>query len=81
MGLGLKVIATSRSGQSPCRIFTVVSLDELLAASDYVSLHLPLTPQTRHMIGPRQLAQMRPTAYLINTARGGLIDAERWPRR
>ncbi len=46
----------------------------MLAASDYVSLHLPLTPETRHLIGRQQLARMKPSAYLINTARGGLID-------
>jgi D-3-phosphoglycerate dehydrogenase len=49
-------------------------LDSLLSRSDYISLHAPLTPQTRHLIGAAQLARMKPTAYLINTARGGLID-------
>jgi D-3-phosphoglycerate dehydrogenase len=49
-------------------------LEELLAESDYVSLHVPLAPQTRGMIGREQLALMKPSAYLINTARGGLID-------
>jgi D-3-phosphoglycerate dehydrogenase len=49
-------------------------LDELLARSDYISLHLPLTPQTKHLIGAAQLTRMKPTAYLINTARGGLVD-------
>ena len=49
-------------------------MNDLLAQSDYVSLHAPLTPQTRHLIGAAQLARMKPTAYLINTARGGLID-------
>jgi D-3-phosphoglycerate dehydrogenase len=52
----------------------LVALDALLGQSDYVSLHVPLTPTTRHMIGATQLAQMKPSAYLINTARGGLID-------
>ena len=74
MGLGLKIVATSRSGRSLMPGVTIVSLDELLAGSDYVSLHVPLTPQTRHMIGAAQLAKMKPSAYLINTARGGLID-------
>ncbi len=72
--LGLNVIATSRSAQSADSGVRIVSLEELLRSSDYVSLHLPLVEQTRHMIGARQLAWMKPSAYLINTARGGLID-------
>ncbi len=50
------------------------SLDGVLAASDIVSLHLPLTKETRHLVGVRELARMKPCAYLVNTARGGLID-------
>lgn len=72
--LGLKVLATSRSRPAPPAGVTYCTLDELLANSDYVSLHTPLTPETRHLIGGQQLARMKPTAYLINTARGGLID-------
>jgi phosphoglycerate dehydrogenase-like enzyme len=49
-------------------------LDEVLRTSDIVSLHVPLTPQTRHMIGIEQLRSMRPTAYLINTCRGPVVD-------
>lgn len=51
-----------------------VSLEELLAESDYVSLHTKVTAETRHMIGLKQIKLMKPTAYLINTARGGLIN-------
>lgn len=54
----------------------VGSLDELLRASDVLSLHAPLLPQTRHMIGRAQLALMPPGSIVINTARGGLIDTE-----
>lgn len=49
-------------------------LDELLAESDFVSLHTPYTPETRHQIGAREIALMKPTAYIINTARGPIID-------
>jgi D-3-phosphoglycerate dehydrogenase len=73
-GLGLKIVATSRSGQSALPGVQIVSLDELLVQSDYVSLHVPLTSETKHMIGTSQLAKMKRSAYLINTARGGLID-------
>jgi phosphoglycerate dehydrogenase-like enzyme len=51
-----------------------VSLDELLAGADYVSIHCPLTDRTRNLIGARELGRMKPTAYLINTARGGIVD-------
>jgi glyoxylate reductase len=53
---------------------TYVPLDQLLQESDFVSLHSPLKPETRHQIGARQLALMKPTAFLINTARGPIID-------
>jgi glyoxylate reductase len=51
-------------------------LDELLARSDFVSLHVPLTPATRGMIGEAELARMRPDACLINTARGEVVDEQ-----
>lgn len=51
-----------------------VELDALLARSHAVSLHVPLTPQTRHLLGAAQIARMRPDAVLINTARGGVLD-------
>jgi lactate dehydrogenase-like 2-hydroxyacid dehydrogenase len=51
-----------------------VELSELLAAADVVSLHVPLTSENRHLIGPAELAAMKPTAILINTARGPVID-------
>jgi D-3-phosphoglycerate dehydrogenase len=50
------------------------SVEEVLRESDFVSLHTPLTPATRHMIGKDQLAMMKPTAYLINCSRGEVVD-------
>lgn len=51
-----------------------VQLDQLLSESDYVSLHAALTPQSRNLLGEAQFRKMKPTAYLINTARGALVD-------
>ena len=53
---------------------TSVTLDELLAQSDFVSLNTGLTAETRHLIGMEQLRRMKQTAYLINCARGELVD-------
>lgn len=73
-GLGLKVLATSRSKKPTPPGVTLCSLNELLSGSDYISLHVPATPETRGMIGREQFALMKPTAYLVNTARGAIID-------
>ena len=51
------------------------TLEELLAASDTVSLHCPLSDETRHLINPQTVEAMKPSAYLVNTARGGVVDA------
>ena len=75
--LKLHVLTTGRTPKGHQELPPGVSwceIDELLSRSDYVSLHLPLTPQTKHVIAAPQLARMKASAYLINTARGGLID-------
>jgi glycerate dehydrogenase len=70
---GMDVCTTSRSPVAEPGVMQL-ELDELLATSDVVSLHLPLNEHTRHMIGARELALMKPSGLLINTARGGLVD-------
>lgn len=77
-GFGMRVIyAHPREVVTPAtREARRVELDELFAAADVVSLHCPLTPQTRHVVNARRLATMKPTAILVNTARGGCVDEE-----
>jgi len=53
---------------------TYVPYDELLAEADFVSVHAPLTAETRHLVGERELRLMKPTAFLVNTARGPIVD-------
>ena len=53
-----------------------VSFEELLAEADYVSVHVPLTPDTHHLFDEEAFEAMKPSAYLINTSRGGLVDTE-----
>jgi glyoxylate reductase len=67
-GFGCEILHTSRSGGVP--------LDELLERSDFVTVHSPLTPETRGLIGDEALARMKPTAYLVNTARGPIVGSE-----
>ncbi len=74
LALGMNVLACTRQTNSAVAGVRFVGLHELLAASDFVSLHLPLTEETTHLIGASQLAAMQRTSYLINTARGGLVD-------
>jgi D-3-phosphoglycerate dehydrogenase len=72
--LGLTVLAHSSSGTDYGTGCPMVALDELLERSDFVSLHAPLSDRTHHLLGQARFARMKPTAVVINTSRGGLID-------
>jgi glyoxylate reductase len=75
-GYGMHVIFASphvpAAGADPA--LARVSVDELFATADVISLHCPLTPQTRNLVDARRLALVKPTAILVNTARGGCVD-------
>ncbi|MGY1606703.1 2-hydroxyacid dehydrogenase [Geodermatophilus sp. SYSU D00700] len=77
-GFGMRVLYTTRTPLPPEEEHrlgaTRVDLDTLVRSSDVLSLHAPLTPETRHVVGRDQLAAMRPSAILVNTARGPLVD-------
>lgn len=74
--LGLRVIAHTSSGQDYGLGCEMVSFEQLLADSDYLSIHAPLTADTRQIFNAAAFSRMRPTAVLINTSRGGLIDEQ-----
>jgi len=72
---GMKVVVARRPGAEAVPGDGRIDFEQLLRSSDVVSLHCPLTDGTRGLIGRQQLAQMKPNAILINTARGGLVDS------
>ncbi|MGE0491636.1 MAG: 2-hydroxyacid dehydrogenase [Vulcanimicrobiota bacterium] len=82
VGFGMRVVFASSSStpeEIALGLGTVarrVGLEQLLAESDYVSLHTPLTPATYHLIDASALARMKPTAFLINTSRGPVVDEQ-----
>jgi D-3-phosphoglycerate dehydrogenase len=77
--IGMEVLGWSATGD-PARISkagaTPASKDEILARADVVSLHVRLSPETRGFLGRKELARMKPTAILVNTGRGALVDRE-----
>ncbi|MCD6290158.1 MAG: hydroxyacid dehydrogenase, partial [Anaerolineae bacterium] len=77
-GLRMRVIAydpyVDRAQADALGVTVVESLDALLEQADFVTLHVALTPETRHLIGERELRHMKPGAYLINASRGPVVD-------
>jgi phosphoglycerate dehydrogenase-like enzyme len=72
--LGMKVIVSD-----PClqdEKITILSIDELLKTSDFITVNCPLTDETRHLIGRKEIAKMKEGAFLVNTARGGIVDED-----
>jgi phosphoglycerate dehydrogenase-like enzyme len=76
-GFGMDILVTDPAmeadvvGRLGCRL---VALDELLEQADFVSVHAPLSPDTRGLISAERLGRMKPSAFLVNTARGGMVD-------
>jgi glyoxylate reductase len=77
-GFNMKILYHNRRRMEPAKEQALqieyADLDSLLTKADFVSLHIPLMEETRHFMGPRELALMKPTAYLINTSRGPVVD-------
>jgi len=78
VGFGMNILAYDPLIQPGTEVdgARAVSLDEVLTQSDFVSLHVPLMPETQHMIGAPELAKMKPGSIIVNCARGGLIDED-----
>ena len=70
---GMKVCYFSTSGTGHCKDYPCLSLEQLLAASDIVSIHAPLNERTLNLIGEKELAMMKPTAFLVNVGRGAVV--------
>ena len=75
--MGMEVIYYSTSGSSHCKDYPSVSLPELLEKADIISIHAPYNERTAGLIGYEELCRMKPTAYLVNTGRGGIaVEAD-----
>ncbi|MFD1484732.1 2-hydroxyacid dehydrogenase [Lacticaseibacillus baoqingensis] len=72
--LDMTILVNTRTPRADRKGIHFTTLNDLLAKSDFVSLNLPLTPATQHLINAETLALMKPSSFLINTARGGLVD-------
>lgn len=70
---GMKVIYYSTSGTGHCKDYPSVSLDGLMSESDVISVHAPFNPRTAGLVGERELRLMKPTAFIINMGRGGIV--------
>jgi len=78
-GFGMHILVYNRTHDEDLATtegFRYVELDELLTLSDVVTLHLPIIPETKHLINKSNVVKMKKGSYLINTARGGLVDTE-----
>jgi D-3-phosphoglycerate dehydrogenase len=76
---GMKVVAFDpyvQPGSPAAADFELMNFDGLIAAADFISVHCPLTPDTRGLLGARSFERMKPTAFLVNCARGGIVDEE-----
>ena len=73
-GFGIEILVAARPGAPGPIPQDRIALEQLLREADIVSLHCPLTPETRNVINPQSLSLMKSSAFLVNTARGALID-------
>lgn len=71
---GMKVVYFSTSGTSHCKAYPSLPIEQLMAVSDVISIHAPLNERTKGLVDERRLRLMKPTAYIINAGRGGIID-------
>ncbi len=71
---GMKVIYYSTSGTGHCKEYPCIPLDELMSSSDVISIHAPYNARTAGLIGERELRLMKPTAFIVNMGRGGIVD-------